>query len=781
MERLRSVFQLSMLLLLSLSAAMFSAAEASPLVALTIPVCVLAWLAIERPRRSGLGPVVSLLLGLAAVAAAAAEFLSGDIEARLLAPAHLLAYFLWIIVLQRKEHRHYWMLLGLSVLQIALTTLLTSAAWLGLAMVLYAALTLWTMGIFTLYRAAERIHATIEEGALPDSAPAGGRRGFNADGWRGWRAARSTVRNAVQVGPDENMVGWRFAGGASVAAVLSLLVAAAFFLLIPRVWTTQYQLFDNSPLAGGRSLTGFTSEVTLGDMGEILENDDLVMQIELFDYETDEAIPAGEYLQRLGGPDPLFRGQVLENYLAGRWTRIVPERWSAASRNLPEGRLLRQHILLEPIGSPMLFGAGRVIACIPAQSNEPIWKERDAGIFKRAVEGDTSRLFEYDAISLAGTLQPRYVDDGYLQNCLRVPRGMERVRDLSVQILSARDRPNLTEQEAVELIESYLRDSPEFSYSLDLSIEDPSVDPVVDFLFNRRRGHCEYYASALTLMIRSVGIPSRMVSGFKGGHVNPRTDRFEVRQLHAHAWTEAFVDGRWIALDPTPPAREASVAALEERSDSPWSRMRERWSQVWDQGVRLSKSDQEELVYAPLRQGFSGAVDAVRDLRGTGSRLGAFLRSLATSPDRWFSWRGGVAAFVLLLLAAGLITAGRRIARWLGRLRGRTTQHRRGAVFVPFYERFRKAAARAGMERASAQTQREFAALVRERVRRGPVPASLDDVPADVAAGFYRVRFGGESLSEGELENLRRRLDEFESRLAQFRQNGSAHAPQRGR
>lgn len=774
MTRLRFVFQLSITLLLSVSAAAFAAAEGSPLAAITIPVGVFAWLSIDRPRRAGLGPLPSFFCGLAALGAAGYEFVNGDLEARLLAPAHLLAYFVWIILLQRKEHRHYWMLLGLSVLQVALASLLTGGAWLGLALLIYAALALWTMGVFTLHRAVEQIGAGAAR-PLAGDAPADGY------GWSGWRTMRSSVRNAVQVDPDENVIGWHFTGGASIAVVLSLMVASLFFVLIPRVWTNQLQLFDNSPIAGSRPLTGFTPEVTLGDMGQILENNDLVMEIELFDHDSKLPVLAKNYENELGGFDPLFRGQVLEIYQSARWTRMEREQWRQAPGFATENQSLEQRIRLQPIGTPMLFGAGRVLTALTTSREEQVLKERNAGTLRRSMEADLGRVFPYSILSSRRESSPQIISGTYRQYCLLLPQGMERVGELSVSIVAPGGKLVETELEAAQRLESYLRDSPDYSYSLDLSIEDPSVDPVVDFLFNRRQGHCEYYASALTLMLRCVGIPSRMVSGFKGGQTNPDTGRFEVRQLHAHAWTEAYVDGRWISLDPTPPAREESVAVLQQKSSGTWSRFRDRWSRVWNQGVRLSKADQEELVYSPLREGFSGTLESLKDLRGTGSRLSEFVRSLATSPDRWFSWRGGVAAFVLLLLLTGIGVVIRRALAWLSSRRRDAVDSARTAALIPFYERFRKLAAGAGLERGGSQTQREFAGIVQQRMQTVLAAAPLSGLPGDVVRDFYRVRFGAENLSELELIDLLRRLDEFESGVAAFRQNGSQRPKQDAR
>src|SRR5262249_51439626 len=101
-------------------------------------------------------------------------------------------------------------------------------------------------------------------------------------------------------------------------------------------------------------------------------------------------------------------------------------------------------------------------------------------------------------------------------------------------------------------LESHLRDSGEYTYSLSMAVDDPAIDPVEDFLFNRKRGHCEYFASALALMLRSVQIPSRLVTGFKGAEFNASDKSYEVQQRHAHAWVEAWVDNEWMTLDPTP-------------------------------------------------------------------------------------------------------------------------------------------------------------------------------------------------------------------------------------
>ena len=118
-------------------------------------------------------------------------------------------------------------------------------------------------------------------------------------------------------------------------------------------------------------------------------------------------------------------------------------------------------------------------------------------------------------------------------------------------------------------LEAYLRDSGKFSYSLRMDVVDPTLDPVEDFLVNRKEGHCEYFASALALLLRSIDIPSRIVNGFKGGDWNDLTQTLNVRQKHAHSWVEAYAGPEpnsekipiWIVLDPTPGnAADESIA-----------------------------------------------------------------------------------------------------------------------------------------------------------------------------------------------------------------------------
>src|SRR4029078_258906 len=120
------------------------------------------------------------------------------------------------------------------------------------------------------------------------------------------------------------------------------------------------------------------------------------------------------------------------------------------------------------------------------------------------------------------------------------------VRALAQQITSRAPRP----YEKAEAIESYL--SSHFTYTLELPKTAPQ-DPIASFLFERRQGHCEYFASAMAVMLRTLGIPSRIVNGSAGGDDNDVSSQYVIRASEAHSWVEAYIpDEGWMEFDPTP-------------------------------------------------------------------------------------------------------------------------------------------------------------------------------------------------------------------------------------
>ena len=147
--------------------------------------------------------------------------------------------------------------------------------------------------------------------------------------------------------------------------------------------------------------------------------------------------------------------------------------------------------------------------------------------------------------------------------------------------------------ERVRRIETFLSGS--FDYTLDF-VGRRSGAPIDDFLFRYRSGHCEYFASAMVLMLRTQGIPARFVTGFLGAEFNPLEGYYIVRQSNAHAWVEAYVpEVGWQTFDPTPPAGRPGLQPV-----SLWALMRQAYDWIhfrWDRYViSYSATDQARVL-----------------------------------------------------------------------------------------------------------------------------------------------------------------------------------------
>jgi protein-glutamine gamma-glutamyltransferase len=252
------------------------------------------------------------------------------------------------------------------------------------------------------------------------------------------------------------------------------------------------------------------------------------------------------------------------------------------------------------------------------------------------------------------------------------------------------------------------------------------------------------------------------VSGFKGGALHQTRGLYEVRQLHAHAWVEAMIDGKWVVLDATPAARDASVARIDT-STSPLMRTRQRLEGWWSRGLSLDQGQQRQMIYEPLQEMFTGWVQRVRRV-GLLQSITAWLKELGDDPGEWISLPGFFTAFTLLLLLSGLVWLLRRCWSLLRSttLRGRHRQRQQRQV-VAFYERFRSLVARQGHVRDSEMTQREFADRIERDWSGRPEVDGLAELPTRLTDAFYRVRFGHLSLSAEELQQLEASLGQLES------------------
>lgn len=789
--RLETIFQVSIYGLVSLAGISLALAEGSPLAAFTLPLALLALFFSERWKSVGLPQLWANLLGIAALMAGTIEFTSGTAEARLLSGAHFLVYLTWIALFQTKTVRLYWWLCALSVLQMAVGSVLSYDPIYGWLLVVYLLAAVWTLSVFSLFQAEQQFAET-------DGPPEVGN-GFQTTG----RAAHrfqvgaaglspgtmllqpTTARGTIQLDPSTGWINFPFAIGMLITAGWSLVIAAAFFLMIPRLWIAYRPMNPFQPPEAQRPLTGFTNEVQLGDLGQILESTDSVLAVRIYDNETNEELDVEDYALQLGYDEPLFRGAVLARYENGRWK---PGRVSPVLEERepdPNAESARQEVTRQPIGTDVLFAIHPALAIdFPKDRNlELPWFDPTTFEFHQPETDDDDESLKYIAYSprssqvdptdsdfppVRGLGRYEYPSSEFLK---LPPSGLERLREKALEVVEAEPGVRLDRREAARKLVAYLRDSGEFTYSLDASIVDVEVDPVEDFLFNRKSGHCEYYAATLALMLRAVRIPSRMISGFKGGDRNMFNGNFEVQQRHAHAWVEAYLDRHWVTLDATP--FQERTLSVEQMAAGPatWRDFLSISSESWKRYVvHLNYVQQYRTFYEPMVNAGRSAWSIVRGNREEAASAWAKIVEFVTSPSRWFSWQGLVVTLVLgtTLTFAGWLT--RRVARrwkraWLHLRRQR--RNRRGQV--EFYERFKKLCAATGLTREPGQTQREFAVAVHRSWNAMLDHAELDGLPNQLTESFYRVRFGRTRIDDRQAQEIDRQLTRLEQTLPRRR------------
>ncbi|MCA8997819.1 MAG: DUF3488 domain-containing protein [Planctomycetaceae bacterium] len=752
------VFQVSLAVMMALSGVINSAAEElTPLGAINAPLALLAFFFVDRQQIFRLPGWAAAILGLTAFVAAGVEFRSGSVMAPLLAGNHLIIYLGWVFLLQQKEVRHYSWLMALSVLQIATASVLTGEIWFGPAFVFYAIVGSWTLAVFLVNRLVhpEGLSATATSPAVPSAQP----RLLVGESWRG-----------LSRDVDRSFINSRFVGSLLGLDGLAFGLSILFFIFIPRIWLSSYSFSDRAPVPG-QPTTGFTDRVQLGDLGEIAESHKEVMEVELFHLADGQRFSAAEYQAYLG-VEPRFRGSVLEAYDNGNWERISGYDFAEPIRRPTREPTIEQRIQLEPLNVPILPAFGNVLALGNRstmhhlftdelfRSRRTGWEDQyDYTLFtnEESPDAEFHRRRERMLQNFEVSRYFRYYQD----RLLRIPDDLERLEALAESVTSGVDTP----LEKAKRLENWFLSSGEFGYSLNLAVMDPTIDPVEDFLFNRKQGHCEYFASSMALMLRAVGIPSRLITGFKGGIYSSSTGSFSVQELHAHAWVEAMVDGRWYTLDPTPAARADAVANIQA-SRSTLEVWKERFNRGWQMSTRLSKEDQEALIYRPLGDGLKSTWTSIQELMHGNTQSLRSLWSLLQNPRRWVSWQGGIVSFVLLSLLSLVVWGLRRLWKsWkVWRITAKSRQNERKRV--AFYERFLRIVGKRGLRQQPTQTAREFVRFSVSQLRGLSSQENGLPLSDEFAEMFYRIRFGGSDLTDVEASEIERRLDALEEFLS---------------
>jgi transglutaminase-like putative cysteine protease len=530
--------------------------------------------------------------------------------------------------------------------------------------------------------------------------------------------------------------------GSSLAATgpaLALFICLAgtvIFFLLPRV-SSRY-LSAYSP--NGQIATGFSDHVQLGQIGIIQQSSLVVMHVQI-DGDTH-----GIY-------DLRWRGVTLNVFDGTTWSNAHPQnvlRRSIGGRfplleNAPEegdqlftgGRTIHYRVLMEPLVSNVFFLAPTPVSL--EGSYRFVGVDGAGAVYDPDPEHPIN---SYEATSILPQLKPvelRTAAQNYppeiMLNYLQLPPLDARVSDLAAQI-TASQSDNYDKALAME---SYLRTH--FAYTLQLP-RTASRDPLAQFLFERKQGHCEYFASAMAVMLRTQHIPARVVNGFRTGEFNDVTGQYVIRASNAHSWVEAyFPEFGWISFDPTP------ASPLQVRNG--WNRIllyTDAMASFWREWVIDYDANHQRTL--GQRTGQSGFMrlrqteDWTR--REYDSMLDAARRtqnSLSQAPGRW-SATGAVIA-VLLVFGANAT----RIWRALRRHRLATHPEKApSAAATIWYERALHRLARHGLKKTPSQTPKEFVATLPH--------ASVRQSVGRLTEHYERARFGNSSEDAARLPEL---------------------------
>ncbi|HEY5595279.1 MAG TPA: DUF3488 and transglutaminase-like domain-containing protein [Nitrospiria bacterium] len=552
-----------------------------------------------------------------------------------------------------------------------------------------------------------------------------------------WPAGRPAARPSAGGSPGlASGLTWPFFINTNGIAFLALGCTLLLFILIPRIGLGFFHRSQSSLIR----MSGFSEEVDLGEIGSVKRDSTVVMRIQ-----PSRILPPVEGIY--------WRGMLFDDYDGRRWRnsfgggRVVSSEgtgvFNLSYRRHPE-RAITQEVILEPLDTAVLFSAPDAIQ-VTGRFNALRVNAMNA----LSLPMTPATRIDYIVTSMLPALTRPDADARTLSYSLssvrpylQLPEGSDRIGRLAREILDQSPSAGTVLQQ-ITVIEKYL----ETNYRYTLDVQPVSFgSPIDDFLFRQKAGFCEHYATAMTLLLRSIGIPARFVTGFLPGEWNEFGKYYTVRQSNAHAWVEVwFPESGWIPFDPTPPPPEEAATLL-----GLFSRSMDSLQWQWNRYV----------IYYSLRDQIALAKevkdDSLRFRDWVATRASDFFQSIRASFSMMVLHPVTVA---LVLLPAGVALfwivrrfkrSGRRFSfRWPGRTRRVRT--------VAFYFQMLDLLRDKGLSKPDTLTPQEF-------IQKIPAPPSpLRPAAAELTGLYYRVRFAGVPLSDQEQQRVNELLQSLKS------------------
>jgi transglutaminase-like putative cysteine protease len=559
------------------------------------------------------------------------------------------------------------------------------------------------------------------------------------------RGGRGAVAPALAQPAQERRLARALILAALSVALGAIVLGGALFFFFPRFSAGYLGRTSMQPSL----MTGFTDDIELGQIGEIKKNPAVVMRVK-----TGKLVPYAQLR---------WRGIALSTFDGKRWSTpnhrpaaIAPNStgwiYVADPEQNQKGPALELHyeVLVQPMATDAVFAPANAISILGGFSGENptagfnarrtyLFRDFTGSLFNPFRNYAPVRYYGYsrlpalNAVKLraAATEYPEEIRSVYLQLPVLDSRIPELARGVAAKARTPYDK--------AVAIETFLRSR--FTYTLELTGK-PGDDPLPHFLFETHAGHCEYFASAMTIMLRTLGIPSREVNGFLPGEFNDLAGDYIVRASDAHSWVEVYFPATgWVTFDPTPAATEnfGFLSRLGQYVD--WMEL------TWNEWV-INYDFAHQVQMAQILQ---------RSTRSWTESARGWFAQKETGGKQWLrSWldrRGGITfalpvaiALLLVLLKYDVLRVAIRRVRLYLQLHGPEEAGANPQLASRLYGELLRQLERRGFARRDSQTPLEFAGSMGE--------PNLAPAVWEFTMIYAQARFGGAACDTLRLRGL---------------------------
>jgi len=310
--------------------------------------------------------------------------------------------------------------------------------------------------------------------------------------------------------------------------LIAMPVTLVFFIALPRTSNPLFNFLNR----GEKAKTGFTDKVKLGGISGIQEDSTAIFRAQM-DKVDDRIL--------------YWRGIVLDSFDGASWTRSGEGASGEYQLNIT-GRKITQIIYLEPYENIYVFALDKPYSI----AIKDLKKHGDLAF---TTPKTIDRRIRYEAVSV--------MSDAITEENINKDHYLQLPEDISPEIVKAAKETASKAESGTQIPNAVLNFLSRGNYKYSLQNLPITKNPLEDFLFKHKYGNCEYFASAMAVMLRAAGIPARLVGGYRGGYYNDMGKYYLVPQKNAHVWVEAYVNNNWMRFDPTPAPIQGFVSQRE--------------------------------------------------------------------------------------------------------------------------------------------------------------------------------------------------------------------------